>query len=158
MTVKDAVKRDVPGVLIAPPAIYVAAIVVGMQLNRWFPQAMLPSPWADPLALGFFLLGLAVIPAVFAFRRADTSPNPYRPSSQLVTTGIYGLSRNPMYVGFTLWYLAAACWVNNLWLFVLLPIVLLVMLYGVILREEAYLERRFGDEYLAYRGRVRRWL
>ena len=68
-----------------------------------------------------------------------------------MTTGIYRISRNPMYVGFTLWYLAAACWLNSLWLFVLLPIVLLVMLYGVILREERYLERRFGDEYRTYR-------
>ena len=59
-----------------------------------------------------------------------------------------------MYVGFTLWYLAAACWKNSLWPFLFLPIVLLVMLYGVILREERYLERRFGDEYRAYRQRV----
>ncbi len=158
MTGSNAEKGDVPGVIIAPPSIYAAAVGVGILLNRWFPQAMLPSPWANPLALLFFLLGLGGFAAVFAFRRAGTSPNPYRPSSQLVTTGIYGLSRNPMYVGFTLWYLAAACWVNNLWLFVLLPIVLLVMLYGVILQEEAYLERRFGDEYVGYRGRVRRWL
>ena len=113
---------------------------------------------AAPLALLFFVLGLAGFAAVIAFRRAGTSPNPYRPSSQLVTTGIYRISRNPMYVGFTLWYLAAACWLNNVWLFVLLPIVLLVMLYGVILREERYLERQFGDEYRAYRKRVRRWL
>ncbi len=158
MSESDAVKRDVPGVIIAPPAIYAAGISVGILLHRWFPQAMLPSPWANPLALLFFVLGLAGLAAVFAFRRAGTSPNPYRPSSHLVTTGIYQVSRNPMYVGFTLWYLAAACWLNNLWLFVLLPIVLLVMLYGVILREEAYLERQFGDEYRAYRGRVRRWL
>ncbi len=158
MTETDAVNRDRAGVIAPPPVIYALAIVSGLMLQRWFPHAMLPSPWARRLALLFFVLGLTGIAAVVAFSRAGTSPNPYRSSSRLVTTGIYGISRNPMYVGFTLWYLAVACWRNNLWLFVLLPIVLLVMLYGVILREEAYLERQFGDEYRAYRGRVRRWL
>ena len=158
MTESATGKKDRPGVTAPPPVIYALGLSIGIRLQRWFPHAMLPSPWARPLALLFFALGLAGVAAVIAFRRAGTSPNPYRPSSQLVTTGIYRISRNPMYVGFTLWYLAAACWTNNLWLFVLLPIVLLVMLYGVILREEAYLERQFGDEYRAYRKRVRRWL
>ena len=158
MTGSKAAGRDVPGVIAPPPVIYALAIAIGIVLHRSFPHAMLPAPWARPLALLFFVTGLAGIAAVVAFRRAGTSPNPYRSSSQLVTTGIYRISRNPMYVGFTLGYLAVACWFNSVWLFLLLPVVLLVMLYGVILREEAYLERQFGEEYRAYRGRVRRWL
>ena len=158
MTDSIAVKRDRAGVIAPPPVIYALGIVAGILLQRWFPHAVLPSPWARWLALAFFLLGLTGIAAVVAFSRAGTSPNPYRSSTQLVTTGIYGISRNPMYVGFTLWFLAVACWRNNLWLFVVLPVVLLVMLYGVIRREESYLERKFGDEYRAYRARVRRWL
>ncbi|HEU5040160.1 MAG TPA: isoprenylcysteine carboxylmethyltransferase family protein, partial [Gemmatimonadales bacterium] len=77
---------------------------------------------------------------------------------RLVTDGPYRFTRNPMYLGFTLWYLAGTAWVNSLWLLVLLPVVLLVMQRGVITREEAYLERRFGREYTEYRARVRRWL
>lgn len=158
MTSEAAGKRDLPGVLAPPPVIYALGLAIGILLQRSFPHPMLPAPWSRPLALVFFLTGLVGIAAVVAFRRAGTSPNPYRSSSQLVTTGIYRVSRNPMYVGFTLGYLAAACWFNSLWLFLLLPVVLLVVLYGVILREERYLERQFGEEYRAYRARVRRWL
>ena len=109
----------------------------GCCIERLVPHPVLPHPWAHRLALLLFALGLLGIAAVAAFRRAGTSPNPYQATSQLVTTGIYRFTRNPMYVGFTLWYLAAACWQNNLWPFLFLPIVLLVMLYGVILRRSA---------------------
>lgn len=153
-----ASKDDVSGILAPPPAIYLTALIAGLLLQHWAPRAMLPQQWADPLALGFLLLGLLGFVAVAAFRRAGTSPNPYKPSSQLVTTGLYRWSRNPMYVGFTLLYLAGACFTNNLWMFLFLPIVLLIMLYGVILREERYLERRFGDEYRQYMKQTRRWV
>jgi protein-S-isoprenylcysteine O-methyltransferase Ste14 len=63
-----------------------------------------------------------------------------------------------MYLGFTFLYLGASAWMNSLWPVLLLPVVLVVMQRGVIAREEAYLERRFGADYRAYRGRVRRWL
>ena len=151
-------ERDIPAVVAPPPLIYVAGFGAGMLLEHWFPHPVLPAHWVRPLAQVLFAVGLLGAAAVVAFRKAGTSPNPYRPVSQLVTGGIYRLTRNPMYVGFTLWYLAAACWANSLWPFLFLPIVLLIMLYGVILREERYLDRRFGDEYRAYQQRVRRWL
>lgn len=76
----------------------------------------------------------------------------------MVTNGPYRFTRNPMYLGFTLLYLGAAFWVNTAWPVILLPLVLAVMHYGVIVREEAYLERVFAEEYRTYRQRVRRWL
>jgi protein-S-isoprenylcysteine O-methyltransferase Ste14 len=96
--------------------------------------------------------------AILAFRRAGTSPNPWRPTTAMVTGGPYRLSRNPMYLGFTLLYLGAACWANSLWLLLFLPVILALMQQLVILREERYLERRFGAEYVGYRNRVRRWI
>lgn len=150
--------RDRPGVAAPPPIIYALGFAAGLLIEAWFPHPVLPQPWAHRLAMLLFALGLLGIAGVAAFHRAGTSPNPYKATSQLVTTGIYRFTRNPMYVGFTFWYLAAACWKNSLWPFLFLPIVLLVMLYGVILREERYLERRFGDDYRAYQQRVRRWL
>jgi protein-S-isoprenylcysteine O-methyltransferase Ste14 len=150
--------RDIPGVLAPPPVIYAAGLGVAALIQHWTPVPLLPVPWTRPLAIVFAILGLAATAAVLGFRRAGTSPNPWRPSTQLVTGGLYRISRNPMYVGLTLLYLAGACWANSLWSFLLLPIVLLVMLYGVIIREERYLERRFGDPYREYLGRVRRWL
>jgi protein-S-isoprenylcysteine O-methyltransferase Ste14 len=104
------------------------------------------------------LLGLIVLPALLAFRRARTSPKPWKPTTALVTTGPYRFTRNPMYLGFTLLYLSTTVWVNTMWPVLFLPLVLLLMHYGVIIREEAYLERVFGEAYQTYRRRVRRWL
>ena len=84
--------------------------------------------------------------------------SPYRPTTTLGTAGPYRYSRNPLYIALTLAYLGAAVVVNTVWPVILLPGLLLVMQWGVISREERYLERRFGDEYRRYRTRVRRWL
>jgi protein-S-isoprenylcysteine O-methyltransferase Ste14 len=110
------------------------------------------------VGVAVLLLGLVALPALRQFIRAGTHPEPWKPTTALVTDGPYRFSRNPMYLGFTFIYLGVACWVNTAWPVVLLPLVLLVMQYGVILREEAYLERKFGEEYRAFRRRVRRWL
>jgi protein-S-isoprenylcysteine O-methyltransferase Ste14 len=151
-------KRDIPGVVAPPPIIYAAGLLAGWALDRLRPWPFLPSAWARPLGLALFVAGLVGAGGVWAFRRAGTSPNPWRRTERLVTDGPYRFTRNPMYLGFTLWYLAGTAWVNSLWPLALLPVVLLVMQRGVITREEAYLERRFGREYTEYRARVRRWL
>ncbi len=150
--------RDIPGVVAPPPLIYVAGLLLGWGLQRLWPRPWLPVSWARPLGLVLLLAGLIGIAAVVAFRRAGTTPNPWRPTTSLVTGGPSRFTRNPMYVGFTLWYLAATSWLNALWPLLLLPAVLLVMQRGVIAREEAYLRRRFGREYEEYGARVRRWL
>jgi protein-S-isoprenylcysteine O-methyltransferase Ste14 len=150
--------RDIPGVVAPPPLIYAAGLLLGWGLQRLWPRLWLPVSWARPLALALLLAGLIGIAGVVAFRRAGTTPNPWRATTSLVTGGPYRFTRNPMYVGFTLWYLAATSWVNALWPLLLLPLVLLVMQRGVIAREEAYLRRRFGREYEEYSVGVRRWL
>ena len=91
-------------------------------------------------------------------RRAGVDPNPYEPTSAMVTTGPYALSRNPIYVSATVVYVGIAFVVNTLWPIVLLPLGIALLYYGVIAREESYMEKVFGDEYRAYRARVRRWL
>ena len=150
--------RDIPGVVAPPPLLYAAALGAGLLIEHWFPRPVLPQGWAHPLGALLFASGLLGIAAVVAFRRAHTSPNPWKTTTQLVTGGIYRVSRNPMYVGFTLWYLGVASWANSLWPLLLLPLVVVIMIYGVILREERYLDRRFGEEYRRYRAQVRRWL
>jgi protein-S-isoprenylcysteine O-methyltransferase Ste14 len=89
---------------------------------------------------------------------AGTSPDYYRPATVLVVHGPFRFSRNPQYLSVTILYLGVAISVNALWPIVLLPVVLLVFTIGVIWREERYLERRFGERYLRYKARVRRWL
>lgn len=146
------------GIVAPPPLIYLVPLALGLWLKHWFPRHAAPPRLAAPVGIACVLLGLVGIPAMLAFRRARTSWKPWRPSKVLVTDGPYRYSRNPMYLGFTLLYLGITIWVNVLWPVLFLPLVLLMMQVGVISREEAYLERRFGDDYRAYRARVRRWI
>lgn len=150
--------RRLAGVIAPPPLIYAVPLIGGLLLDHWHPVRVAPVVVAVPLGIACVLLGLVGLPAILAFHRAQTSPNPWRPTAALVTTGPYRVTRNPMYVGFTLLYAGVAFWANAVWPFVLLPVVIVVMHTGVIIREEAYLEQLFGNEYRAYRRRVRRWL
>ncbi|HTS87277.1 MAG TPA: isoprenylcysteine carboxylmethyltransferase family protein [Gemmatimonadales bacterium] len=149
---------DIPHVVAPPPLIYGVPLLAGLLLQDLHPMAALSSPWAHVLGPIFVVLGLLAFPALLAFRRAGTHPEPWIPTSTLVLSGPYRFTRNPMYVGMTALYLGVSLWVNTLWPLLALPFVLLLMRYGVVAREEAYLERRFGQAYREYRGRVRRWL
>ena len=149
---------DTAHVVAPPPLIFALPLVAGLVLHHFRPQTVLPPAWSHLLGPLLLVLGFLGLPAVLAFRRAGTHPEPWKPTTALVVTGPYRFSRNPMYVGMTLFYLGISLWVNSLWPLLLLPLVLVVVRRGVIAREEAYLERRFGDEYRNYRARVRRWL
>jgi protein-S-isoprenylcysteine O-methyltransferase Ste14 len=138
--------------------IYAVPLALALWAEHLRSAPFLP-PRVAPI-LGALLLGLGCIGfgGIWVFLRAGTSPNPYRPSTALVTTGPYRFTRNPMYLGFTLLYLGVTCWVNSLWPLLALPLILLLMQRSVIAKEEAYLEHRFGEDYRQYRMRVRRWL
>jgi protein-S-isoprenylcysteine O-methyltransferase Ste14 len=92
------------------------------------------------------------------FMQHRTAIIPFKPASSLVTAGIYGWTRNPMYLGMALTYVGLAVLSNSLSAMVLLPVVLLIIQLQVIAREEAYLERAFGSAYAAYKKQVRRWI
>lgn len=141
-----------------PPLIYAIPLIGTLLLNRWSPLPLLAGRATLPAGLLLVVLGFVALPAVLAFRKARTHPEPWKPTKALVTVGPYRFSRNPMYVGFTLCYLGIAIWRNSWWPLLLLPLVLGVMQVGVIHREERYLEGLFGDDYRAYRAQVRRWL
>ncbi|HUG28624.1 MAG TPA: isoprenylcysteine carboxylmethyltransferase family protein [Gemmatimonadales bacterium] len=150
--------RDTAGVIAPPPLIYLVPLVAGLLLDRRAPIGGIPSGPAQLLGT-LCLMGFSVaVFAVVAFHRAGTRPEPWKPTTALVTSGPYRFTRNPMYLGFTLLYLALALWFGGYWTLLLLPPVLAVMIHGVIRREEAYLSGLFGAEYDDYRQRVRRWL
>lgn len=96
--------------------------------------------------------------AAARFKRARTNPVPWRPATALVTDGPYRFTRNPMYLGMAALYAGIALGAGLLWGLALLPVVLAAIQVAVIAREEAYLERVFGDQYRVYRATVRRWL
>lgn len=83
---------------------------------------------------------------------------PFAPTTAIIDTGPFALTRNPLYLSMTLLYTGLTLIINTIWPLLLLPFVLVVVQRGVIEREERYLERKFGEEYLSYKSRVRRWL
>ena len=124
---------------------------------------MVPSPFfpqAFNVAVGAALVVIAIalfVSSVGKFRAAGTAVPANKPTTAIVRTGPYRFSRNPIYLAFSLLQLGIAIWVNSLWLLATLAVAL-ALIHVVIAREERYLERKFGAEYLAYKASVRRWL
>jgi protein-S-isoprenylcysteine O-methyltransferase Ste14 len=151
--------RDHPGVLAKPPKIYLASIVAGAALEWLRPLPFAPAgsePW---LGLALLAAGIGLMAwAMRQFAQAKTNVPTDLPATTVVRSGPYRWSRNPIYLSLTLIHLGIACWLNGGWLLVSLAITLVVMVYGVIRREERYLEAKFGETYRAYRKEVRRWL
>ncbi|CAA9468084.1 MAG: hypothetical protein AVDCRST_MAG65-497 [uncultured Solirubrobacteraceae bacterium] len=147
------------GVPVPPPLIYAAGYLVGLGLQRALPLSQPPAGAARPLGALLVAAGVALPAAgITLFGRRGTSVLPVRPTTALVTSGPYRLTRNPMYVGFGLIHAGVALRRRETWPLLLLAPVLLAVDRIVIRREEPYLEGVFGDEYRRYRRRVRRWL
>jgi len=105
------------------------------------------------------LMGLAMIRSAFGlFRRTGQDPKPWESTPEVISTGIYRFTRNPMYVGMALIQLAIGIGLGNGWIVALVPAVLGVIYAIAIRHEEAYLERKFGKIYTEYKASVRRWL
>jgi protein-S-isoprenylcysteine O-methyltransferase Ste14 len=152
-------EQDKAGVFAPPPLIYLGPLIFSLLLGRRFPMRFLPPTMAR--GLGMPLLGGGVLLLgwfEWAMRQADTPTSPYRPVEHIATQGPFRYTRNPAYLAMTLIYAGIASRANALWAILLLPAAQLVIQRGVIEREERYLERKFGEEYLSYKARVRRWI
>lgn len=155
----DGKDADNPGVVAPPPLIFAVPLVAGLLVNRLRPTPFLPRALSRllgwPLVVAGLLLGLS---GFREMRRAGTNVDPYHPTTAIVQRGPYRLTRNPLYVGMALIYSGLSARANALPALGLLPVVLHLVHHEVIKREERYLEDKFGDEYLRYKGRVRRWI
>ena len=153
-------KQDSAGSIAAPAIIYLVPLVSGLVLHFVFPVRFLPRGWL-PLTIGLPVIVIGFILNGWSgttMGNAGTSPHWNRPAKLLVTHGPFRYSRNPQYISGNILYVGVAISFNALWPIVFLPVILLIMIEGVIKREERYLEQRFGEEYLSYKARVRRWL
>jgi protein-S-isoprenylcysteine O-methyltransferase Ste14 len=164
---KDAAGQPVndtgtAGVIARPPVLFLTALLLGLASDY-----VLPLPFAVPeagpahwiVAGSLILTGLAVFAAgIRNFSRAATPVPSNRPSRALVTTGIHGWTRNPIYLGMFLVYGGIGVAARSPWTIILTLPLAVTLRYGVVAREEAYLKRRFGDAYRDYKARVRRWL
>lgn len=156
-------RKDVAGVIAPPPLIFGGFLVVGLALGWLWPVPLavgdVGSATRDALAAALAAAGIAIGGGAFLqFRRAGTDARPDRPTTALVTTGAFGFSRNPLYISQTLVYLGIALAADSAWALAMIVPTLAVIRFGVIAREEVYLERKFGDAYRQYKTRVRRWL
>jgi protein-S-isoprenylcysteine O-methyltransferase Ste14 len=155
----SSAQRDTPRVIAPPPLIYLVALATGFVFEALLPSASVPPVVSWPLGVALVIAGLALARSFFrALHHANTPVSPYSPATTLVTTGPYALSRNPGYLGMTLAYAGIAILSGALWVLVPLGATLLLIDRGVIRREERHLERTFGDEYVRYRARTRRWI
>ena len=152
---------DHANVIATPPFIYGAAVLIGLALHKWI------LPWPLPLAehlqhyAGWAVMApglLLMFWAMRSFARADTAIIPHHSTTRIVPTGPYRFSRNPMYISMALVQVGFALMFATAWILLWLLPAILVIRYGVIAREERYLERKFGASYLDYKKRVRRWL
>jgi len=156
-------QKDAAAVRIFPPGVPLLTILVGVGLDRIVPIDLgfsLPTParyWIGGAVIASAIVGLG-LPSVLLFRWSGQSENPWKPTSRIEESGPFRFTRNPMYLQMVLVCVGVAVVLMNGWVLVLTPVCGWLLQRFAILPEEAYLERKFGEAYLAYKGRVRRWL
>ncbi len=152
---------DAARVRTSPPLVFLGAVILGIVLHKYVRPATLPLSAPARIA-GAALGGVAGIGliggAIGLFARSGQDPKPWKPTPEIVTSGVYRHTRNPMYVGMAFIQAAIGIGLANGWVLALIPPVLILIFLTAIRHEEAYLERKFGDRYNRYRSTVRRWL
>ena len=153
--------KDHPGVIAFPPLIWLTCAVISGLVQHFiiFPSHMMRDEVALPLGIALAVVALSLlIWAGSVLKMAGTNVHPSHPALTIVRKGPYRFTRNPMYLSLCLLQVSLAFFLND-WISLLFVIPLaLVLHYGVILREERYLETKFGAPYLALRREVRRWI
>jgi protein-S-isoprenylcysteine O-methyltransferase Ste14 len=152
-------KTDHAAVVVNPFVIYLGLALLAILLHQVLPLFSIPKQLAHSLGLLCFVLSFGFgLPAFLGMVQAKTSPNPHRASTSLVMSGSYRFTRNPMYVGLTLGFASLLFYFQVLWGLVLVPLVVWLITICVIMPEETYLEKKFGELYVQYKATVRRWL
>lgn len=144
---------------VRPPFVYLASLVLGVATHLAVPLPFLPRMLAMPLGVPLVAVAVALFSySVAKFRAAGTPVPARKPTTVIVRSGPYRFSRNPIYLAFSVFQFGIAMWIDSIWLLATLAGAVALMHYVVIPREEQYLERKFGAQYLDYQVSVRRWL
>ena len=153
--------KDSPGILLPPPLFFMAIFFLSYFFQWFFPlrRNFFQTITAHVISGVISTAGLFfIIPALGQFIRTKNSVATFRAATSLQTVGIYSITRNPMYLGTSMTYLGLAFIFGNWWTVLLFPVMILLVSMMIIPREEAYLFRSFGDSYLDYKEKVRRWI
>lgn len=152
-------QKDNPRVIAPPPFIFLSFLALGYFINRFYPIAILEQPLNTIIAAVFFVYAALTSGLAFYYMiKSGTNVDVRKPANTIVTTSVYSYTRNPMYLSMVILLVAFSLLFNALWITLVIPFFIYVMQKGVIEREEAYLENKFGDQYLQYKNRVRRWI
>jgi protein-S-isoprenylcysteine O-methyltransferase Ste14 len=151
---------DNSNALVRPPIALLLAFVGGLGIDWLYPLRFVPADISGGwVGAAVFAAGFALaLWAIATFRDAGTRVETYKATSTIVESGPYRFTRNPIYVGMFVGLIGLATGFNSLWILAALVPFFLIIRFGVVAREEDYLERKFGGPYLAYKTRVRRWL
>lgn len=154
-------KQDSPGVYIPPPLFYALPFVAAVLIQKkvYIRDSFFSSNAVKVTGVLFLIIAVCFLfTSLGKFFKTKNTVVLIKPASSLQTTGIYGISRNPMYAGLAFVYLGLTCLIGNWWNLILFPVLILIVQSYIIKREEDYLERAFGNDFLQYKKRVRRWL
>lgn len=152
-------ERDNPGVIAPPPLVFAGGVLAAFVINWLWPWPVLAGWYRWAVGGALVATGLGVIAAAFfQMRQARTNIEPWKPTTAIIDRGLYAYSRNPIYAAMAITFIGLAALANSVWFIFILPICVAIIHFGVILREERYLEAKFGEEYLNYKRRVRRWI
>lgn len=154
-----SVTTDRARIIAPPPVIYLGMLSLGL-FGEWiWPTRLLSCFLAVASGSAIFTCGaIGLTATIRTLLRAHTPVDPYKGTTALVTDGPFQFSRNPIYVSDLFLYVGLSLTLNAWWVLAMTPALAWIMNIGVIKREEAYLEHKFGDDYLRYKQRVRRWL
>ena len=161
LRMSDENKKDHAKVKTIPPLIPLIFIVVAWLLNRFVYPLAIPLDGRVQTLIAYALIVVASVLfgfSLYFFFKTRQNPEPHTPTNALYTGGIFKITRNPIYLGFLVAQLVVAIKLNNLYVVLTLPLVFWLLNKWVIDPEEVYLEKLFGQEYLNYKSKVRRWL
>ena len=148
-----------PNVKLPPPLIFLFFVLLAWGIDTQWPLTINDHIIVKIIGIALTTTGLLLILiAAWQFKQASTHIEPWKPTHHIVTSGIFKFSRNPIYLGLGLITIGAGIFVGMLWVCLSVAPSLLSVYWYVIKREEAYLEAKFGEEYLRYKRSVRRWL
>ena len=150
---------DNAGVVAPAPVLYATCVAVGAAVEYVVPSSLLPSPLGGWVAVGLIAGAIGiVVPAFNALARAQTAFDARKSTTRIVTAGPFSFSRNPTYLALSMLHIGVSFALGSLWVLLTLVPAVAVTQWGVIRREERYLETKFGDEYRRYASMVRRWI
>jgi protein-S-isoprenylcysteine O-methyltransferase Ste14 len=154
-------KKDHPGIYVPPPIIYAVTFLAAVFIQKKAPinDSLFHRQVTKIVGVGLLIIALFfLLRSLIQFALSKNTLVTIMPTHSLQTNGIYNITRNPMYLGLAIVYLGISCLIGNWWNIILFPFLLLIIQQYMINREEKYLERRFGQVYLDYKLKVRRWL